>query len=111
MRLYKYSEFNLKDTSQSIKIQEFKFTHFPSAILFKISILLVLPKKLHFFSLFFFFFFILSSFFLQAIKNMLKNVTESNPHDLRPYRILISLLDKSDIGPVILDDILFEVFR
>lgn len=42
---------------------------------------------------------------------MLKSVTSNNPHDLRPYRILISLLDKSDIGPVILDDILFEVFR
>lgn len=47
----------------------------------------------------------------QAIKCVLKNVTGENPHDLRPYRILISLLDKSDIGPIILDDILFEVFR
>jgi len=33
------------------------------------------------------------------------------PHDLRPYRLLVSLLDKPDIGPVILDDILYEVFR
>lgn len=50
-------------------------------------------------------------FFYQAIKCVLKKATCENPHDLRPYRILISLLDKSDIGPVILDDILFEVFR
>ncbi|XP_065218037.1 protein dopey-2 isoform X2 [Planococcus citri] len=48
---------------------------------------------------------------ISAIQRVLKNATCENPHDLRPYRILISLLDKSDIGPVILDDILFEVFR
>lgn len=32
-------------------------------------------------------------------------------HDLRPYRLLVSLLDKPEIGPIILDDILYEVFR
>lgn len=48
---------------------------------------------------------------VQAIKCVLKKATGQNPHDLRPYRILISLLDKSDIGPLILDDILLEVFR
>jgi len=42
---------------------------------------------------------------------VLKKATGKNPHDLRPYRILISLLDKSDIGPLILDDILLDVFR
>lgn len=31
--------------------------------------------------------------------------------DIRPYRLLTSLLDKVDVGPVILDDILFDVFR
>lgn len=31
--------------------------------------------------------------------------------DIRPYRLLTSLLDKLDVGPVILDDILFDVFR
>lgn len=31
--------------------------------------------------------------------------------DLKPFRILISLLDKPELGPVILEDILIEVFR
>ncbi|XP_058800674.1 protein dopey-1 isoform X2 [Phymastichus coffea] len=48
---------------------------------------------------------------IEAIKSTLKTVCEESPQDLRPYRILISLLDKPDIGPVILDDILYEVFR
>lgn len=48
---------------------------------------------------------------IEAIKLTLKAVCEEDPQDLKPYRILISLLDKPDIGPVILDDILYEVFR
>uniref|UniRef100_A0A671RTL5 Protein dopey-1-like n=1 Tax=Sinocyclocheilus anshuiensis TaxID=1608454 RepID=A0A671RTL5_9TELE len=32
-------------------------------------------------------------------------------HDLKPFRILISLLDKPELGPAILEDILIEVFR
>lgn len=48
---------------------------------------------------------------VEAIKHLLKEVCEENSQDLKPYRILVSLLDKIDIGPVILDDILFEVFR
>ncbi|XP_024938328.1 protein dopey-1 homolog isoform X2 [Cephus cinctus] len=48
---------------------------------------------------------------IQAIKSTLKTVCEETPHDLKPCRILVSLLDKPDIGPVILDDILYEVFR
>ncbi|XP_015109292.1 protein dopey-1 [Diachasma alloeum] len=48
---------------------------------------------------------------IEAIKNTLKQVCEDHPLDLKPYRILVSLLDKPDIGPVILDDILYEVFR
>ncbi|XP_050520180.1 protein dopey-1 homolog isoform X4 [Daktulosphaira vitifoliae] len=48
---------------------------------------------------------------VQAIKIKLHEATGSQPHDLRPYRLLISLLDKTEIGPVILDDILYEVFR
>ncbi|XP_033338749.1 protein DOP1 homolog isoform X2 [Megalopta genalis] len=48
---------------------------------------------------------------IEAIKALLKNVCEENPQDLKPYRILVSLLEKTEIGPVILDDILFEVFR
>ncbi|XP_039275981.1 protein dopey-1 homolog [Nilaparvata lugens] len=46
-----------------------------------------------------------------AIKTLLDQATGQTPHDLRPYRLLVSLLDKPDIGPVILDDFLFEVFR
>ncbi|XP_076619120.1 protein DOP1 homolog isoform X1 [Colletes latitarsis] len=48
---------------------------------------------------------------VEAIKSLLKSVCEESPQDLKPYRILVSLLEKADIGPVILDDILFEVFR
>lgn len=48
---------------------------------------------------------------IEAIKLLLKTVCEESPQDLKPYRILVSLLEKADIGPVILDDILFEVFR
>ncbi|XP_011306689.1 protein dopey-1 homolog isoform X2 [Fopius arisanus] len=48
---------------------------------------------------------------IEAIKNTLKTVCDEQPLDLKPYRILVSLLDKPDIGPVILDDILYEVFR
>jgi hypothetical protein len=52
-----------------------------------------------------------STIFLQAIKITLRQGIGETPHDLRPYRLLVSLLDKPDIGPVILDDILYEVFR
>lgn len=48
---------------------------------------------------------------VQAIKRTLDEATGQTPHDLRPYRLLVSLLDKAEIGPVILDDILYEVFR
>ncbi|XP_076237167.1 protein DOP1 homolog isoform X5 [Calliopsis andreniformis] len=48
---------------------------------------------------------------IEAIKSLLKTVCDESPQDLKPYRILVSLLEKADIGPVILDDILFEVFR
>ncbi|XP_076753567.1 protein DOP1 homolog isoform X2 [Xylocopa sonorina] len=48
---------------------------------------------------------------IEAIKSLLKNVCEESPQDLKPYRILVSLLEKTDIGPIILDDILYEVFR
>lgn len=48
---------------------------------------------------------------IEAIKSLLKTVCKETPQDLKPYRILVSLLEKADIGPVILDDILCEVFR
>lgn len=48
---------------------------------------------------------------IQAIKITLSQGLGETHHDLRPYRLLVSLLDKPDIGQVILDDILYEVFR
>ncbi|GLG96495.1 Protein of unknown function [Gryllus bimaculatus] len=48
---------------------------------------------------------------IQAVKITLSQGLGQNPPDVRPYRLLVSLLDKQDIGPIILDDILFEVFR
>lgn len=48
---------------------------------------------------------------IEAIKSTLKRTCEESPLDIKPYRILVSLLDKPDIGPFILDDILYEVFR
>lgn len=48
---------------------------------------------------------------VKAIKIILDNAIGKSPHDLKPYKLLVSLIDKDDIGPVIIDDILFEVFR
>ncbi|XP_023718221.1 protein dopey-1 homolog isoform X2 [Cryptotermes secundus] len=48
---------------------------------------------------------------IQAIKITLSQGVGGTSHDVGPYRLLVSLLDKPDIGPVILDDILYEVFR
>ena len=36
---------------------------------------------------------------------------DGKPSNLRPFRILISLLDKPEIGSTILEDVLVEVFR
>ena len=53
-----------------------------------------------------------------ALKSKLKE--EDNPHIppsdgvpvvIKPFRILISLLDKPEIGPVILESVLLSVFR
>uniref|UniRef100_A0A336MVF5 CSON006549 protein n=1 Tax=Culicoides sonorensis TaxID=179676 RepID=A0A336MVF5_CULSO len=48
---------------------------------------------------------------IKAFKATLKYSLQVNPVDLRPYKILISLLDKVEIGPVILDDVLCDVIR
>ena len=42
---------------------------------------------------------------------ILKTGCSCKPPDLKPYRVLISLLEKPEIGPTILDDILVDVFR
>ncbi|KAL0273816.1 UNVERIFIED_CONTAM: hypothetical protein PYX00_006399 [Menopon gallinae] len=47
---------------------------------------------------------------IQGVRNILGNENMSYS-DIRPYRLLMSLLDKPDVGPVIIDDILFEIFR
>ena len=31
--------------------------------------------------------------------------------DIRPYRIITTLLDKQEIGPDIIDDIILDIFR
>lgn len=48
---------------------------------------------------------------VQAIRVTLSNSASEPKPDLKPYRLLMSLLDKSEIGPVILDDILLDLFR
>ncbi|XP_066542058.1 protein dopey-2 [Hoplias malabaricus] len=53
---------------------------------------------------------------VQAIVNVLQQKDiEKDPENisdyLRPFRIIISLLDKSEIGPLILADVLLEVIR
>ncbi|CAG9856404.1 unnamed protein product [Phyllotreta striolata] len=46
-----------------------------------------------------------------ALKIILKKCSAEIPIDVKPYRLLISLFDKPQIGPVILDSILCDVFR
>ncbi|CAG9824126.1 unnamed protein product [Phaedon cochleariae] len=46
-----------------------------------------------------------------ALKVILKRCTSETPIDIKPYRLLTSLFDKPQIGPVILDGILYDVFR
>lgn len=50
---------------------------------------------------------------IHALRTCLKSSYDASRTtiDIRPYRILISLLDKPEIGSEILDDILIEVFR
>ena len=38
-------------------------------------------------------------------------VRDTRNEKLKPFRVLVSLLDKPEIGPAILDDVLIEVFR
>lgn len=47
----------------------------------------------------------------EAIRVILKHSTTEIPLDIKPYRLLTSLFDKPQIGPVILDSILYDVFR
>ncbi|KAJ8968480.1 hypothetical protein NQ317_003638 [Molorchus minor] len=46
-----------------------------------------------------------------AIKIILRNSSTETPIDIKPYRLLTSLFDKPQIGPIILDGVLYDVFR
>uniref|UniRef100_A0AAG5DBM9 Dopey N-terminal domain-containing protein n=1 Tax=Anopheles atroparvus TaxID=41427 RepID=A0AAG5DBM9_ANOAO len=48
---------------------------------------------------------------IAAFKMVLKESITHTPFDLSPYRILISLLDKAEIGLRILDDVLCDIIR
>ncbi|XP_055611596.1 protein dopey-1 homolog isoform X2 [Uranotaenia lowii] len=48
---------------------------------------------------------------VSAFKIILKSSVASTPVDLSPYRIMISLLDKAEIGQRILDDVLCDIIR
>lgn len=48
---------------------------------------------------------------IKALKSTLKISLQHQPIDLKPYRILISLLDKVEIGPAVLDHVLCDVIR
>lgn len=47
----------------------------------------------------------------EAIKDVLKKSSVTIPIDVKPYRLLTSLFEKPQIGPVILDGVLYDVFR
>ena len=36
---------------------------------------------------------------------------EQSGPDLKPYRLLITLFDKPEIGPIVLDEVILDVFR
>lgn len=48
---------------------------------------------------------------IKAFKSTLKFSLQVTPVDLRPYKILISLLDKVELGPMIIDEVLCDVIR
>lgn len=48
---------------------------------------------------------------VRALKLTLKMSINADPIDLRPYKILIALLDKAEIGPQVLDFIMLDVIR
>lgn len=48
---------------------------------------------------------------IRALRCTLKLSLQHRPVDLTPYKILVSLLDKVEIGPVVLDHVLCDVVR
>uniref|UniRef100_A0A1A9UIY9 Uncharacterized protein n=1 Tax=Glossina austeni TaxID=7395 RepID=A0A1A9UIY9_GLOAU len=51
------------------------------------------------------------SIVIRALINTLKFSLESSPVDLKPYRIMVSLLDKAEIGSSVLDFVLCDIIR
>lgn len=51
------------------------------------------------------------SVLIKAIQCTLTTSLQHDPVDLKPYRILVSLLDKVEIGPAVLDHVLCDVIR
>lgn len=47
----------------------------------------------------------------EAIRVILNQSAMETPLDIKPYRLLTSLFDKPQIGPIILDSVLCDVFR
>ncbi len=45
------------------------------------------------------------------LRNSLVSSKGDQMPDLKPFRLLVTLLDKAEIGPVIMDDIIIDVFR
>lgn len=48
---------------------------------------------------------------VEGVVTCLQGSQATQPPDLRPYRLLVSLLDKPEIGPHILDDIFLDLLR
>ncbi|KAG0716502.1 Protein dopey-1 [Chionoecetes opilio] len=48
---------------------------------------------------------------VEGIVACLRTSQGKNPPDLRPYRLIVSLLDKPEIGPYILDNIFLDLLR
>ncbi|KAK4314041.1 hypothetical protein Pmani_014660 [Petrolisthes manimaculis] len=48
---------------------------------------------------------------VEGVVVCLRGSQATQPPDLRPYRLLVSLLDKPEIGPYILDDIFLDLLR
>lgn len=60
----------------------------------------------------FYFEFYSKSILVDALRSVLrKSLNSFDQPDLRPYRLLITLLDKPEIGSLVIDDIIIDVFR
>ena len=52
------------------------------------------------------------SVLIEALRAILRNSLRSDEQpDLKPYRLLTTLLDKPEIGPVVIDNVIIDIFR